>query len=126
MGGFMEKYKLKLGNQIFILKKYIFLSYIETYDLYAVSYSGYDKPLFFISPYFASIILTNNLAYWDGLIRSGALATFLEDHKTILKDFYYDLAYRNTKKLDNKIYEKIVNKRSILKKGNTYNVINIS
>lgn len=106
-------HKLKLSNQVFIIKDYLSLYYIKSYDLYAATYDFYKKPLFFVTPYLAAVAFQNNLIYADGLIKTYALASFLKNHKTILKDFYYDLAYKNTKKLDSKIYEQIKRKESI-------------
>lgn len=81
---------IKIGNQIFNLEHSVWIFYIKRFDLY---YATYDNkiPLFFISKEFKKELDVNNSIHPDGLLRSEEFKEFLENHKIVLKNCYYDI-----------------------------------
>ena len=113
MSKYFDDVILKIGNQEFLIDDYIYINKLSEYELYAVCL--HNKPLFIISPYFATMLLTNDCCHVDGLIRTPYLIEFLNKRKVVFKNCYYDLAYKNKNEIKEEYIKDIIENRDLFR-----------
>lgn len=119
MSSFGKPIDLKIGDQTFLIDDYICVRKLSNYNLYAVQYCyEVSVPLFFISAYFAGLLLTKEFVYSDGLLKIGGLKKLLETRKVVFKNCYYELAFKNSKEIAPSIMKVMTNNQNIFDRNN--------